>query len=145
MLNKIGGRKMAVGFLTLGVGVAFAAVKGDVSPGLLQLLSVIFGAYVVGNGFEHMAKRGQPAQPSATVDLSAVTSKVDTLQATITQMGQTSGLAVAEIKALAEQAAAGSAASADALSMIIRLYKIDEVYAKQQSNGDASAKSNSGV
>lgn len=141
---------MAVGFLTLGIGVAFAAVKGDVNPGLLQLLSVIFGAFVVGNGFEHIANSRKPA-PSAvpTLALNELSDKVNALQAAIDETAKASGTAVAEIKALAEQAATGSAAAAEALMMIIKLYKIDEVYAKQQATngttGGSHAQGNAGV
>lgn len=144
---------MAVGFLTLGIGVAFAAVKGDVATGLLQLLSVVFSAYVVGNGFEHYAKSrksgaaaSDPVLDNAVVELAA---KVDALQAAIDETAKASGTAVAEIKALAEQAATGSAAAAEALMMIIKLYKIDEVYAKQQATngttGGSHAQGNAGV
>lgn len=110
MLNKLGGRKMAVGFLVLGVGVAFTAAQGDVMPGLLQLLQVIFGAYVIGNGLEHVAKSRRPSAPpaQATVDLSGLEAQI------------------AEVRALAEQAAAGSSASAQALSLIIEKYKINQ-------------------
>lgn len=112
MLNKVGGRKMAVGFLTLGIGVAFAAVKGDVNPGLLQLLSVVFGAYVVGNGFEHIANSRKPAkEDKPTYDPLQIEGGFATMQ---TQLDQ--------VRALSEQAAAGSAASAQALNLIMEVY-----------------------
>lgn len=134
MLNKVGGRKMAVGFLTLGIGVAFAAIKGDVNPGLLQLLSVVFGAFVVGNGFEHIANARKPAKAAeaqqsesivgpafATLQaqIDDISSQVKALQTTMDTASQASGVAVAEIRALVEQAATSSATAAEALAMII--------------------------
>lgn len=110
-INFIGGRKMAVGFLVLGVGVALSAARGDIPPNLLQLLSVIFGGFVVGNGFEHVARsmrKSEPPTQPAQVDLSPLSQQVG------------------EVKALAEQAAQSGAVSAQALSMIIERYKIGQ-------------------
>lgn len=41
--------------MVLAIGVVFTLVKGDISANLLQLLQVVFGAFVVGNVGEHIA------------------------------------------------------------------------------------------
>jgi hypothetical protein len=49
MLKHIGGRKAAAAITVLVIGIVSVALKGDIPPGLLQLLEVVFGAFVVGN------------------------------------------------------------------------------------------------
>ncbi len=55
MLERIGGRKVAAGIVIVLVGLIVTAIAGDVPANLLALLQVVFGAFVLGNGFEHAA------------------------------------------------------------------------------------------
>lgn len=56
LFEKLDGfRKIIVGILILGIGVAIAVLKNDIPPNLLQLLQVIFGGFIVGNVGEHIA------------------------------------------------------------------------------------------
>lgn len=56
MGGNIGGRKVVATLLVLGIGTAIALYRGDVPGNLMQLLEVVFGAFVAGNGIEHMAR-----------------------------------------------------------------------------------------
>lgn len=51
----VGNRKLiaVVVLLVLGVGAVF--LRGDVPPNFLSLAQFLFGAFVVGNGVEHLA------------------------------------------------------------------------------------------
>lgn len=49
-----GWRKLGAGLVVLGVGIAITVAKGDIPANLLQLLQVLFGAFVVGNVGEHI-------------------------------------------------------------------------------------------
>lgn len=53
-MDKLGGRKVIVGIVVLAIGVTMVLVKGDITANLLQLLEVVFGAFVVGNVGEHI-------------------------------------------------------------------------------------------
>lgn len=55
MIEAIGGRKLVVGMVILAVAIAATWLKGDVPPGLVQILGIIFASFVVGNSVEHAA------------------------------------------------------------------------------------------
>jgi hypothetical protein len=55
MVDKIGGRKVLVVLVTLALGLAITLWKGDIPSGLLSLIQVLFGAFIAGNGVEHIA------------------------------------------------------------------------------------------
>jgi hypothetical protein len=66
MFDLITGRKFLVALFVVAIGVGCVYFKGDIPQGLLNLLQLVFGAFVVGNGVEHVA--------SAIVDKAAITS-----------------------------------------------------------------------
>lgn len=49
----VGLRKIITAFILLLVGLGIVIYKGDIPPNFLTLLQTIFGAFVVGNAFEH--------------------------------------------------------------------------------------------
>ncbi len=55
MIDSIGGRKVFAALLVIAIGVATVFLRGDLPPGLLSLLQVVFGALVAGNAMEHVA------------------------------------------------------------------------------------------
>jgi hypothetical protein len=55
MIERIGGRKVAMAIAIVAIGLVVAAINGDIPDNLLALLQVVFGAFVLGNGFEHAA------------------------------------------------------------------------------------------
>lgn len=54
MFNQVSSRKLLVSLVILVSGIAISAVKGDIPHGLLQLMEVIFGGFIVGNVGEHI-------------------------------------------------------------------------------------------
>jgi hypothetical protein len=64
MIEKLGGRKsiMAAVILAVGAGIDMYS-KAGLSANMLQLLSVVFGAFCIGNGVEHVA--GAMKKPEA--------------------------------------------------------------------------------
>ena len=86
MIDNIGGRKILAAIVVMALAVGAVLLKGDVPPNFLQLLQVVFGAFVLGNGIEHVAgavgARGE-------VDLSPVNSQLEQLKAEVlaTQSG----------------------------------------------------------
>jgi len=130
MLDFIGGRKVAMGLLILGIAVAVLLVRGDVPPNFKELLAVVFGAFVVGNGFEHVAGAvaNNKEGPVDTIEeLAAVSAKLEAqvaeVKASLDAGMQGSAEAVSEIRALAERAADGAQASAAALAIIMESRK----------------------
>lgn len=66
-MEAIGGRKLVVSSLTLAVGVGVALYKGDVPPGLLQLLEVVAVGYTLGNvGVKVFGKNFAPGEEIRT-------------------------------------------------------------------------------
>lgn len=49
MLSKIGGRKLAISALVLVVCLGMVAIKGDVPPGMADMLKYILGVFIGGN------------------------------------------------------------------------------------------------
>lgn len=86
-LNAVGGRKVALTLVMAAVGLGLTFYKGDIPPGLLAFMQTIFGAFVVGNVFEHIAdasvKRKQPQQAPAadnSADFAYIGSEIDALK-----------------------------------------------------------------
>ena len=94
IVESVGGRKVLVTLIMAGVGLALTFYKGDIPPGLLGLMQTIFGAFVVGNVFEHIAdasvKRKQATQVQAETkdyqqDFVYLSSKLEALEASSAQ------------------------------------------------------------
>lgn len=69
MIDQLGGRKLLAGAVILLVGLGITIGLGDIPANLLSLLQVVFGAFVLGNGIEHVAgavKREPEAAPVET-------------------------------------------------------------------------------
>jgi hypothetical protein len=125
-MDSVGGRKVVVSALLLVVGVGVTLYVGDVPDGLLQLMSVIFGGFIVGNVGEHisgavvskaeaLAAGASPSTPSAAVDTEA-------LSKDISYVSQQ----VASFEAKLDSQAEGVAAVQQALTLIIKKYGIDK-------------------
>lgn len=107
MSNLTGVRKLMIAALLLGIGVTITYLKGDVPPGLLQLLSVIFGGFIIGNAAEHAADAhearsdaqleavkvqvaAQPAQPApGTPDIQALSQQMTVANTSLETIQQT--------------------------------------------------------
>lgn len=48
-------RKLFSGLVLLIVGVAITLIKGDIPTNLMSLMELLYGAFVLGNGFEYAA------------------------------------------------------------------------------------------
>lgn len=87
MIDQIGGRKVVAAIVTIGVGLTVVLMRGDLPANLLTLLQTVFGAFVVGNGIEHVTDAVQAkadtaaAQPSvvAAPDTSDLEAKLEDL------------------------------------------------------------------
>lgn len=66
MFEKLGGRKFVAATLTVAVGLVVMAVKGDVPPGLLQLLEVTLGVFCGGNAIATVGGAFYPAAQSTS-------------------------------------------------------------------------------
>jgi len=87
MIDKIGGRKVLVSVLVLGIGLAADIfLKNGISSNLLALLLGIVGSYTVGNVGEHVAgamgSRGE-APEAAPADLTPIMTELSGLQASL--------------------------------------------------------------
>lgn len=51
-MQKLGGRKVTMSLVVIAVGTALTAI-GKLTPDMVQLLGMVFGAFVVGNFGEH--------------------------------------------------------------------------------------------
>lgn len=87
MIDALGGRKsiMALVILAVGAGIDLYS-KAGLSANMLQLLSVIFGAFCVGNGVEHVA--GAFKKP-AEVDNNVAPVDIEPLEQSIANLSQT--------------------------------------------------------
>lgn len=111
------GRKVIVGIVVLLTGLGITLAKGDIPPNLLQLLSVIFGGFIVGNVGEHVAGAiSARAAPEEAIKDDAVTAQ--DLQYIAAKVEQLQGTADASASAIANVQ--------QALTMIIQKYKIAE-------------------
>lgn len=54
LIDAVGGRKALLAIAVVGVALGVVFIKGDVPDGLVQILSVVFGGFMVGNGAEHI-------------------------------------------------------------------------------------------
>jgi hypothetical protein len=89
MIDSIGGRKVLAAAIVMALAVGAVLLKGDVPPNFLQLLQVVFGAFVLGNGIEHVAGAvGSKAATSSEV--------VDQFGTVVTQVGTQLGELKAE-------------------------------------------------
>ena len=79
MIDSIGGRKVLAATIVMALAVGAVLLKGDVPPNFLQLLQVVFGAFVLGNGIEHVA--GAVGARAPEVDLSGVEAQLEQLKA----------------------------------------------------------------
>lgn len=79
MLKYVGGRKAIAAITVLVLGMVAVFVKGDIPPGLLQLLEVVFSAFVAGNlGSKIVAvSRLKAEAPSAPVSEPVSTNEVE--------------------------------------------------------------------
>lgn len=91
-LDAVGGRKVALTLIMAAIGIGLVFYMGDIPAGLLALMQTIFGAFVVGNAFEHMSnaavKRKQPVeipQVDNSVDFEYLSSKIDELNKQVEQ------------------------------------------------------------
>jgi hypothetical protein len=92
MLDTLG-RKVIAALVVIAVAMGCVALKGDVPTNFLDLLKVVFGAFIIGNGVEHVAaavvdkaavSTPQPAtspDPTATAAADVYISKLDGLEA----------------------------------------------------------------
>lgn len=123
MIDAIGGRKIVAALVILAVGVAVVIMKGDIPANLLSLLQVVFGAFVIGNGVEHVANavtaraeaaQVAPQEAAPVVDhtpfLDAVTSRLDALEAATAQSNQGIGLANQALEFIINRAGWGNTA-----------------------------------
>ena len=112
MIDQIGGRKLIAGVVVLALGVGAVLLLGDIPPNLLQLLSIVFGAFVVGNVGEHIS--GAFSSKAAVVEqqVTAITDPAVTAQ-------------LEELKSMAATNAEAVTVVQQALSMIISKYGID--------------------
>ena len=55
MIESMGGRKVLLLLLCIGIAITAMVLKGDVPAGLADFLKYIFGIFVIGNGIEHAA------------------------------------------------------------------------------------------
>lgn len=120
MLDSIGGRKALVSFVVLLVGVGVTLYTGDVPDGLLQLLSIIFGGFIVGNVGEHISG----AVVSKAEALAGVSTEANTVATPDVVKVFTDELQIIDSKLKAQ--ADGVDAIQQALTMIIKKYKMDE-------------------
>lgn len=108
MLDKIiGVRKLIMSLLILVIAVSVVVARGDVPPGLVSVLSFIFGGFVAGNAVEHI-NDGALARIEA--------------QAPTTENGPTSPAQSGEVQALDQKVDAANGALAtiqSAIAMII--------------------------
>lgn len=102
MIDKLGGRKALVTLLVVAVGTAIelCSQKG-LSVNMLQLLSIVFGAFVVGNGIEHCASAASAGKVAPTED--------SRLNGVLAQMDATSKGTQARLSELAQNAQATTA------------------------------------
>jgi hypothetical protein len=101
MFDQFGGRKAVVALVALFVGVGVTIYVGDVPPNLLSLIEVLFGAFVVGNGVEHVANTFgavsaqasmEAPQPSPTaMDATLIESRLNELQSVAIQTQEAVG------------------------------------------------------
>jgi hypothetical protein len=54
--KAIGQRKIFISLVLLVAGIATVALKGDVPANFLTLMQTLVGAFVAGNGIEHLSK-----------------------------------------------------------------------------------------
>ncbi len=55
-----GTRKIISGIVLLAVGLGVVYLKGDIPPNLLSLMQILYGAFVLGNAFEHYTESKTP-------------------------------------------------------------------------------------
>lgn len=115
MLEAIVGlRKLIVSIVILGVAVAVAYIKGDVPPGLVNILGLIFGGFVVGNAVEHITdgsiEKASLAQQAATENSTPTASEEQ----------------VKALEAKIDATALGVDNVQNALMLIINKYRINE-------------------
>ncbi|MCK5015594.1 MAG: hypothetical protein KAS32_00865 [Candidatus Peribacteraceae bacterium] len=78
MVNKLGGRKIILGFVVLVIGIAVDLLAGKgLSANLLQLLQFIGVGFFLGNGIEHMAAAVKDRQVVQPFDSGKVEAKMD--------------------------------------------------------------------
>lgn len=113
MTKQVGGRKalMALAILVTGVGVTF--YKGDIPTNLLMLLQTLFGAFVLGNGVEHVAGavRKSEQEEVTTSPNDVVVTAVEEAEAEVDR--------VAEVEQTTEKMAAQVDALQKALGQIV--------------------------
>ena len=75
MVDKLGGRKLAMCLVATAVGLCTVILRGDLPPNFLSLFEFILGAFVAGNGVEHISKAvsSRKAIESKDMDLGAET------------------------------------------------------------------------
>lgn len=92
MFDRIGGRKLVATATVLAIAVGITLYRGDVPSNLLTLLMAVFGAFVVGNGIEHVADamQGDSGVSANTVAESgkAITEAVGKLSGAIAEQHQ---------------------------------------------------------
>lgn len=94
MNSLFGSRKLIVGLLILASALVVVAIKGDVPAGLVNVMSVIFGGFVVGNAVEHVQKgmtdrTPESESPNPLQTPSEMNSKLDEVNSSVMTVQQT--------------------------------------------------------
>lgn len=85
MLGKVGSRKLAVTILVLLCGTLVDLFsKNGLSVNLSNLMMALAGVFAVGNGMEHIAKKGENKPSNNKIDLSPIQSKIDDTNKSLT-------------------------------------------------------------
>lgn len=131
-MNIVGNRKLVVALAVLLLAVGAVLVKGDVPPGLVNIIEFLFPAFVAGNAIEHItnAVAASPAPSiedagSQTVHTAKLEGDIETLQSTsadiqqgVTTMNQAMALLIQRnqeyLQTQSNQASANRAAIAKA-------------------------------
>lgn len=83
------GRKVLSAIVLTLVAVGVTVVKGDIPTNLSSFLQFLFGAFVLGNGIEHVSSAYVDGKSSSGgVDMVPTHDKIDDLKATVTALGE---------------------------------------------------------
>lgn len=112
MFEKLGGRKLVFGLITLGVGLVIGHIKGDIPPNVLSLLEMLFGSFVAGNSVGTIV--------GAVVSGKAVPESTDVVDSDLVSH-------IEEVKAANSTLAQSVSIIQQSLSLIIRRTGIDRM------------------
>lgn len=120
MFDAVDGfRKIIVSIIILAVGIGVALHMGDIPDNLLQLLSIIFGGFIVGNVGEHISG-------AVVSKAEALAGKTTTPTPDISKDIEYVSQQVAGMEAKVSAGVEATAAVQAALAMIIQKYGMDK-------------------